>query len=116
MLGELLLPGLGVQHGVDVADPRLPRAPHLLLHHHPQLPALEHHSGIGGAGVVQLAGQQVQPNSKRLTRNRTAKTKIGFSGLFELKYLSYQLLTIEEWVPEKISILKSEKVEFIIQV
>ena len=76
VLGELLLPGLGVQHGVDVADPRLPRAPHLLLHHHPQLPALEHHGGIGGAGVVQLAGKQVQSNSERLTRNRTAKTRL----------------------------------------
>ena len=81
MLGELLLPGPGVQHGVDVADPRLPHAPHLLLHHHPQLPALEHHSGVGGAGVVQLAGQQVEANAEWLTRKGTAKTKVGFSGI-----------------------------------
>ena len=82
---------------------------HDLLHHHPQLPALEHHSGVGGAGVVELAGQQVEADAEWLTRKGTAKTKVRFRGLIEFKLLSYQLLTRymeEEWVPEKISILK----------
>lgn len=81
MLRELVLPGLGVHHGVDVANPRLLRIHHLLLHHDPELPAPEHHRGVGGAGVVQLAGQQVQTDTEGLTRDRTARTRDGFSGL-----------------------------------
>ena len=96
VLRELVLPGAGVHHGVDVADPtwnyeiwkmnspslpRLLRAHHFPLHHHSELPALEHHGGVRGAGVVQFAGQQVQADAERLTRNGTAKTRVRFSGL-----------------------------------
>ena len=81
VLRELILSGLGVHHGVDIADPRLLHTPHLPLHHDHELPAPEHHRGVGGAGVVHLAGQQVQADTERLTRNRTARTRGGISGL-----------------------------------
>ena len=61
--------------------PRLLRALHFPLHHHSELPALEHHGGVRGAGVVQFAGQQVQADAERLTRNGTAKTRVRISGL-----------------------------------
>ena len=54
VLPELRLPGVGVQHGVDVADGGgLPR-PQLPLRHHAQLLAPEHDRAARGARVVNL--------------------------------------------------------------
>ena len=66
---EVRPPGLRLQQDVDVADAgSLPRL-QVSLSHHPDLPPVEDDGGVRSAGVVKLAGQQVQPDTERLAGN-----------------------------------------------
>ena len=66
---EVRPPGLRLPQDVDVTDAgRLPGL-QVPLGHHPELPALEDHGGVGRAGVVELTGQQVEPDTEWFAGN-----------------------------------------------
>ena len=64
---EVLGPGPGVQQGVDVADGGGLPGHEVSLGHHPELLPLEDDRAVGRAGVVELAGQQVEADTEWLT-------------------------------------------------
>ena len=64
VLKKLSLSGVGVHHGVHVAYGGLVSGLQLLFRHDADHAAVEDHGAVGGAGVVKLAGQQEQSNSK----------------------------------------------------
>ena len=66
---EVRSPGLSLQQDVDIADAgRLPGL-QVPLCHHPELSPMEDDRGVGGAGVVKLAGQQVEADTEGFARN-----------------------------------------------
>ena len=62
-------PGPRVQHRVHVADGGGLPGLQVSLRHHPDLPPVEDDGGVRSAGVVKLAGQQVQPDTEWLAGN-----------------------------------------------
>ena len=67
VLKQRSLSGVGVQHGVDVADGGLVPGLELLLRHDADGAPVEDHGAVGRAGVVELAGQQVEADTEWLT-------------------------------------------------
>ena len=64
---QVVGPGPGVQQGVDVADGGDLPGRQVSLRHHPELLPLEDDRAVGRAGVVELAGQQVEADTEWLT-------------------------------------------------